>query len=936
QVITDLTLTLSRLEQKENNTLDSVTIETYQIEEKGNTEGEAQLLKKSDSTTVEEVNLKQNVNSAYNEERRADFTSNEPREIVAVVEASPILEGSNASAEGISKRTTIGGSTDNNDSSRYDPARSRESGDLCDLELGPDELSDEVLAVFEQVRNDQRTCEEQLSSEQKKREAELTMEIEEAQRMIAEYQEAEIQRARVLEQARHRAAITLQAHWRCYSVKKIYGSQLEDLKQQRLQRVYRSAQLLQSIWRGFATRKQYGPVLEVQRALRLERLQKEAEVRNQCATRIQALWKGFRARHVHGPALSALKQERLLETQRIREELNHKLSANARIIQASWRGHYVRKTYTPLLRERMGIWREEMSHRRNLAATRLQAHWRGHCERQRVGQLLLEEKRKKKVLEEKRHRAARVVQAYWRMHCCRKQFLQHRKSKSSDVSEPSSAEGPKRSSRSPGRLSVSRRLESALSLKSHNAAPVIHKQGTLCSQRNSNTTSTHQGFGITVENEQDEIVQPEQQALMALQISREREKFAAQQARIKMSQAMMHSEAERALQEKQSCASYQNELNHCSTPVAAQVWLDVVHQRLQQWFNSITPWKEPPLPITVGEPVPIPTARHQPVTKTLSSADLLAASPEETSPSRVEHVLLNELNFVPDVSSLSCCHQLCSLDIINCGLSSLTSLPSNVPIAALNLQGNNLEQIDLQSVGSTLRFLNLSENKLSSVHGLEGCSNLLDLDISGNRITRLGGLGCCWYLQNLSAESNLLVGSAGLENMPYLQTLSCARNHLPVAPDVSHSSLLSVLHLQQNNLQEAPGLPHHVVLRELRLEDNSLTDVSPLCQAWLPLLQTLSLARNCITHLDSLLPLIMLNILDISNNSIYDLPMLLKALHGCMELRQVSLEGNPVAQEPQLLSHLISVLPHLDSVDDQPLYHPLPEKVQLYTRLISV
>ena len=54
------------------------------------------------------------------------------------------------------------------------------------------------------------------------------------------------------------------------------------------------------------------------------------------------------------------------------------------------------------------------------------------------------------------------------------------------------------------------------------------------------------------------------------------------------------------------------------------------------------------------------------------------------------------------------------------------------------LQGNNLEQVDLQSVGPTLRFLNLSENKLGSVHGLERCYNLLDLDISGNRITRLG------------------------------------------------------------------------------------------------------------------------------------------------------------------------------------------------------
>ena len=31
--------------------------------------------------------------------------------------------------------------------------------------------------------------------------------------------------------------------------------------------------------------------------------------------------------------------------------------------------------------------------------------------------------------------------------------------------------------------------------------------------------------------------------------------------------------------------------------------------------------------------------RHQPVTKALSNADLLAASPEETSPSQVHHII---------------------------------------------------------------------------------------------------------------------------------------------------------------------------------------------------------------------------------------------------------------------------------------------------------
>ena len=53
---------------------------------------------------------------------------------------------------------------------------------------------------------------------------------------------------------------------------------------------------------------------------------------------------------------------------------------------------------------------------------------------------------------------------------------------------------------------------------------------------------------------------------------------------------------------------------------------------------------------------------------------------------------------------------------------------------------------------------------------------------------------------------------------------------------------------------QAPHLPHHVLLRELRLDDNSLTYISPLCQAWLPLLQILSLAGNwsvlCVTHSD--------------------------------------------------------------------------------------
>lgn len=128
-----------------------------------------------------------------------------------------------------------------------------------------------------------------------------------------------------------------------------------------------------------------------------------------------------------------------------------------------------------------------------------------------------------------------------------------------------------------------------------------------------------------------------------------------------------------------------------------------------------------------------------------------------------------------------------------------------------------------------------------------------------------GGLCGCWHLQKLIIDRNLLVSCADLEHLPFLQTFSCAKNHLHRITTLHRCSLVTVLHLQKNNLQEvdillhvcigntvftaltqtqAPSLPHHLVLRELRLDGNNLTSIYPLCQAWLPLLQTLSVAGN--------------------------------------------------------------------------------------------
>jgi protein phosphatase 1 regulatory subunit 7 len=432
---------------------------------------------------------------------------------------------------------------------------------------------------------------------------------------------------------------------------------------------------------------------------------------------------------------------------------------------------------------------------------------------------------------------------------------------------------------------------------------------------NSATLGT-EGRTVNINEDYEKVMGQEEQVLMSLQLSRHREECVAQ---VPKSQAVTYSNSEKALLEKENSSSYQTEKRQFSNQVAPQIWLDIVEERLKHWFQSMTPRTEPEPPC--GKLLaPMPTFRSQCTLKALSNVELLTGSPKGTPLNKVTQVVLDGCNFVPDVLSLASCSQLCSLDIVNCGLKSLTSLPSSIPLTSLNLQANNLEQVDLKSVGAKVRFLDLSENRLGSIHGLESCANLLHLNITGNRITRLGNLNSCWCLQHLCAERNLLVSCAGLTDLPYLQTLSCARNHLSTPPDLHKSALLTTLCLQQNTLQEAPHLPHHVVLRELKLEDNSMTDISPLCRAWLPLLQTLSLARNCITQLDSLIPFVMLHTLDISNNSIYDLPMLLKGLNGCMELHEISLDGNPVSEEPQIRSHLISVLPGLKSVNSEPLH----------------
>ncbi len=98
---------------------------------------------------------------------------------------------------------------------------------------------------------------------------------------------------------------------------------------------------------------------------------------------------------------------------------------------------------------------------------------------------------------------------------------------------------------------------------------------------------------------------------------------------------------------------------------------------------------------------------------------------------------------------------------------------------------------------------------------------------------------------------------------------------------------------------------------------------------------------SSITELASLACMVMLETLDVSNNSLYgkpiqvfisysflfthththmlDLPVLLQCVRGCYQLRGLVVSGNPVSEEPKLCHHITKALPCLVVLDDKPL-----------------
>ncbi|NXW88259.1 LRIQ1 protein, partial [Alopecoenas beccarii] len=351
---------------------------------------------------------------------------------------------------------------------------------------------------------------------------------------------------------------------------------------------------------------------------------------------------------------------------------------------------------------------------------------------------------------------------------------------------------------------------------------------------------------------------------------------------------------------------------------------DDIEKKRINWMNTCKSWSKIYEENQRKQSTIKKRQRKSSVTKMppLSSQKIIQSGPWST----LQQVTTLTLEDLPacSLSTLSECQNLQVLTLRRCGLVALEGLSSCKDLKYINVEENNIQIIDCENL-ENLCVLILNKNHVSSVCGLDGCINLQNLELSYNRITRIGGLASLKNLQQLIVDHNQLISTKGLCEAPTLIHLDCSFNHLTQVEGIENCGLLQILKLQGNNLQELPRLENHVLLRELYLDDNSISALRMLSLYWLPLLQILLLSQNRLTELVPLNSFVSLEKLDIKNNCLSDLKGVITWLSGCHELRELSLDGNPLLQERNWRPSLCKVLPSLQFLDGENLNcHTLP------------
>ncbi|KZV36947.1 protein phosphatase 1 regulatory subunit 7 [Dorcoceras hygrometricum] len=223
----------------------------------------------------------------------------------------------------------------------------------------------------------------------------------------------------------------------------------------------------------------------------------------------------------------------------------------------------------------------------------------------------------------------------------------------------------------------------------------------------------------------------------------------------------------------------------------------------------------------------------------------------------------------------------------------------------LDLGFNSLTSLEGLKLCLNLKWLSVVQNKLHSLKGIEGLTKLTVLNAGKNKLKSMDEVMSLGSLRALILNDNEISSVCKLDLMKELNTLVLSRNPIRLLGEslieLKSITKLSVSKCQLQTIDSS--LNSCIELKELRLAHNEIT-IIPSHISRLTKLQNLDLGNNLITKWSNV-----------------------KELAPMIGLKNLNLQGNPIAGKGNLVRKVKNLLPNLHIFNAKPIEKILGKEV---------
>ncbi|KAF9684670.1 hypothetical protein SADUNF_Sadunf04G0142700 [Salix dunnii] len=209
----------------------------------------------------------------------------------------------------------------------------------------------------------------------------------------------------------------------------------------------------------------------------------------------------------------------------------------------------------------------------------------------------------------------------------------------------------------------------------------------------------------------------------------------------------------------------------------------------------------------------------------------------------------------------------------------------------------------------TITSLSLTHRALADISCLGEFQNLERLDLTFNNLTSLQGLSSCVKLKWLSVVQNKLESLKGIESLSNLFVLNAGKNKIKSIDEVRSLVSLRALILNDNEIVSICKLDQMKELNTLVLSRNPIREIGDSLFKVKSMTKTLPAELACNKKLQNL---------DLGNNVITRWSDV-KVLSSLVDLKNLNLLGNPIAENAKITKKVMKYLPNLHIFNARPV-----------------